>query len=213
MEDRNFSNLMPPPRNISSSLKLFLLFGGQAIVGWIFLPFVTMFMTGSAGRFLKPRMEPQSVYLSLIFFVFPAICLILEIKGIVKGLNAIYLFKNGIVAKSRLLNTRTVVRHTRNGSYTIYVMTFGYEVGSQKLQTTVEVRNPKLLEDEATEPILYDQTSPERAMLIDSLSTSIMIDDMGGFRQKYPVMGYLCAFVAVVSTCIFGYLVYLNYLR
>ena len=213
MEERNFSNLMPPPRKIPLSLKLFLLFGGQSIVAWIFLPFITLFVTPFFGKTSKTTMKDAPLFAYVAFSVFPIVFLIMIIGGIIKGLKAIYLFENGMIAKAKLVNTETVIRRSGRSSYTAYIMTFEYEVAGQKLQTSVEVRNPRLLKDEANEPILYDQSNPEKAMLVDSLSTSVIIDDMGSFRQKYPVMGYLCALLAIGSACIVTYIFIGNFIK
>jgi len=59
----------------------------------------------------------------------------------------------------------------------------------------VKTHDPKRLEDESLEPLLYDPANPSFAMALDELPGTARLDADGNVSVKDPALGALSAFL------------------
>jgi hypothetical protein len=126
------------------------------------------------------RMAPFSPWVSLVS-LFPAVGLLLALGGLKKGLTSVGLLAEGELALGVLRAKEPT--NTRINKRTVYALTFAFTDLDGREQTVVERTHlPERLQDEAQELLVYDPSSPSRAVLVDNLPGQPKLDlDHGVF--------------------------------
>lgn len=126
------------------------------------------------------RMAPFSPWVSLVA-LFPAVGLLLALGGLKQGLTAVGLMAEGELALGTLRGKEPT--NTRINNRTVYALTFAFTDLDGREQTVTErTHQPERLQDQAQELLVYDPSTPSRAVLIDNLPGGPELDlDQGQF--------------------------------
>lgn len=113
------------------------------------------------------RMGPFSPWVCVVA-IFPAIGLLLALGGLKKGLTSVGLLAEGELAVGVLRGKEPT--NTRINNRTVFALTFAFTDLDGREQTVTErTHTPERLEDEEGELLVYDPSSPSRAVLVDNL--------------------------------------------
>lgn len=115
--------------------------------------------------------------------LFPAIGLCFMAGGIRKGLKGIRLLTHGEMAGGQLVDKQAT--NTQVNKQTVYKLTYMFTAADGQLyEAYAKDHETDKLEDEATEPLLYDPMNPSDAVLLDNLPGCPRVDDMGQVAMK-----------------------------
>jgi hypothetical protein len=135
------------------------------------------------SRVLGMRTAPFSAVVAFVW-IFPLIGVAFVAFGLRSGRNAVRLLEHGEFARGRLVAKEAT--NTRINNQRVFRLTFEFEDARGATQKAV-VRSHLLaaLEDEETEPLMYD---PHRdaAVLLDALPGRPQVDADGGFETVRP---------------------------
>lgn len=116
--------------------------------------------------------------LYLFFLLIPGIGLLSIIIGVVISFRMASLLRKGNIAEAELISHTS--ESTAETNTPLTKLTFAFEdQRGERVKFTYETANPKELMDEKTELVLYPPDNPEKAMLLDSVPTKILVDDKG----------------------------------
>jgi hypothetical protein len=119
--------------------------------------------------------------IGLIPFVFPLIGLVFIILGIRKGIKGNRLLAYGRLGTGRLKSK--VGTSAKVNGQPVYKLTFEFVTPEgATYEAVAKTHQPEKLEDEATEPLLYDPVLPSYAAMLDDLPGSPRIDETGSIR-------------------------------
>jgi hypothetical protein len=126
------------------------------------------------------RMAPFSPWVGFVA-LFPAVGLLLALGGLKQGLTSVGLMAEGELARGRLRGKEPT--NTRINDRTVYALTFAFTDLDGREQTVTErTHTPERLQDEAEELLVYDPSTPSRAVLVDNLPGRPRLDlDQGVF--------------------------------
>lgn len=114
------------------------------------------------------RMGPFSPWLIGLVALFPAVGLVLALGGLRRGLTGVALLAEGELTVGRLRAKEPT--NTRINNRTVYALTFAFTDLDGREQTVVErTHQPEKLQDDAEELLVYDPSTPSRAVLVDNL--------------------------------------------
>ena len=146
----------------------------------------------------------------LFVLIFPAIGFIFIISGVRNGLKAIRLLKYGKVGMGTLKSK--VETNTRINKQTVYKMTFEFTTGDgAKHEATTRTHKSEVLEDNAQEQLLYDETNPTYAVMLDSLPGAPRIDEQGRIQVRSYLSGLPVLIIPFLTTAGHGVYLYLRY--
>ncbi len=138
--------------------------------------------------------------------------LVMVIRSFFRGFKRMRLLSRGETAQARLINTRTA----RYGMMKrqVYELEFEFEaLDGLPYRVKVTTNSPEQLEDEATEPVLFDPKHPDAAVVLDSLPSTVQIGADGslgvantkaGLRVfLVPALGLLALGAAILWWMVF----------
>lgn len=204
---RRLAAAAPPPRGISSGLRLAVLFGNNFVLMSLFvlaLVFVPSLdkLHGALGGLREGLTDFSAAWL-----VLPGVFLF---AVAVSAFTGWWAFRFGRMQLDRLVNWRLCHARLKSkvkitcGDSEVYRMKFEYEAGGQKYTNISDMNFTSALEDEAEEPMLYDPLNPRRSMLVDELPASIIPDERGGFTSRWPFLGYFYASLPLLLLAAMG---------
>lgn len=126
------------------------------------------------------RMAPFSPWVSLVA-LFPAAGLLLALAGLRRGLTAVALMAEGELGLGTLRGKEAT--STRVNNRPVYALTFAFtDLDGREQTVTARTHQPERLQDQAQELLVYDPSTPSRAVLIDDLPGGPALDlDQGRF--------------------------------
>jgi hypothetical protein len=144
----------------------------------------------------------------LMPIIFPAIGLCFIIAGIRKGVKACHLLRDGEQTTGKLKSKNRTGAKVNNQP--VYKLTFEFAASDgTSHQAVAKSHRPEVLEDEEHEPLLYDPSRPEYAVMLDDLPGNPRIDSTGGIHAGSAVGALLVLVipaVTLISHCIYIYL-------
>jgi hypothetical protein len=121
----------------------------------------------SRSRIAGMRSKPFPVWTAFVL-IFPLIGAAFAAYVMRQGSRALALLRDGRLARGRLIGKEAT--RTRVNNRPVLAMTFAFETDDgQRHQAVARTHRPELLEDEATEKLLYHPADPSRATLLDHL--------------------------------------------
>ena len=131
--------------------------------------------------------------LVLIVAIFPGIGALFIIFGMLGGVRRNALLRNGILAQGKLLG-RERTNMTINDR-PVWKLTFEFTTrDGQRREATASTTDTGRLEDEATEPLLYDPNNPSQAYVLDEVPARPQFEPNGELRGR-PLPGLLSAII------------------
>lgn len=123
--------------------------------------------------------------LILIVLLFPAVGLGFILAGLRSGVLSGRLLARGLPTQGRLVSK--LPTSTKINGRVVYAMTFAFRdsFGVESSLTT-RTHEPKVLEDESRENILYDPADPSRAVTVDSLPGRVRVGASGSLEPAQP---------------------------
>lgn len=104
--------------------------------------------------------------------IFPAIGAVFMITGLRLGRKNLNLLVNGIFSTGKFVFKEAT--STQINKQTVYKVTFEFKDQSgQMIRAMVKTHKPHLVQDEATEPILYLANNPQSATMVDLLPKAV----------------------------------------
>ncbi|MFA5795466.1 MAG: DUF3592 domain-containing protein [Candidatus Brocadiia bacterium] len=137
----------------------------------------------------------------LFVLIFPAIGFIFIVIGVKSGLKAIRLLRYGKVGLGTLKSK--LPTNTRINNQIVYKLAFEFTAGNgSKYEAVAKTHKPEVLEDNAQEQLLYEETNPAYAVMLDSLPGGPRIDEQGliqvrSYLSGLPVM--IVPFLTIVG--------------
>ncbi|MEW6027421.1 MAG: hypothetical protein AB1599_09035 [Planctomycetota bacterium] len=136
----------------------------------------------AVSRIRGMRREPMGPFV-LFVLIFPLIGFIFVFFGIKSGFKSIRLLRYGKVGRAKL-KSKTATS-TKINNQVVYKLTFEFTAeDGAKYDAVAKSHKPELLEDEAEEQLLYDETNPEYAVLLDALPGAPDIDAQGRIQAR-----------------------------
>lgn len=132
--------------------------------------------------------------------------------GGISGLRNISLLSNGIQELGTLVHKKRT--RAKIGEQTVYRLTFEFKANDdQTYFVRARTHEPKKLEDEKRERLLYDPWGPKRAVMLDALPGSPHIGKDGSMRAGS--LGGLIGVLSIPAVAIIGNIVFIcfYYLR
>ena len=188
--ERNFNDLAPAPRSMSSGSKLFLIFR-FAWIGALFFLFAVYI-----------NINPSHKNGTGTAYVLGLIGAVLTIAFSFTGIRTVRYFMTGNAAKGKMTNYNEYQVRTKHGYRTDYNAEFTYEVNGVKYQRNLKGRTKKnndLVLDEVEETVIYLEDQPQKAMLIDEHGVKIVVDQLGRIEVKNAWAGYLFFLLFVLA--------------
>jgi hypothetical protein len=147
--------------------------------------------------------------LVLFVCIFPLVGLPFIIYGIIKGVKRITILRRGVLTKGKLVSKYAT--NTSINDQPVYKLTFQFfDERGKKYRAVTRTHLPEKLEDEAEESLVYDESSPSDAVLVDDLPGGASVDQMGELYFAKPFRGLLALIVPGVM--ILGHGTYLVHL-
>ncbi len=136
------------------------------------------------ARIAGMRASPFGPWILLVLLA-PALAAGMALWGVGRGLRANHLLSHGHVTAGRLVEkgaTSTTVNHRP-----VWAYVFAYRDHMDR-ERFVSLRSSLtwLVEDEIEEPVVFDPSSPERAMMVDALPGHPGIEPGGTFTVEHP---------------------------
>ncbi len=129
------------------------------------------FPTGqpTRARIVGSRLSEVPFWLLPVIGIFPAVGLLCVVFGVRGGLKGQSLLSRGVLARGRLQG-KTPTNMTVNDQ-TVYELSFAFSPPgfSREFLCKARTHQTESLEDEAEEPLLYLESDPQRAVMLDSL--------------------------------------------
>ncbi|MBK9126758.1 MAG: DUF3592 domain-containing protein [Phycisphaerales bacterium] len=117
----------------------------------------------------------------LIILIFPAVGMVMAGARLRSGRRWIHLLREGALATGHLVQKRPLNYEVNKKA--AWALTFEYTAGDgQTYQYTAHTTEPDRLEDEDTEPLLYEPYEPARAVMLDELPRGVATDADGYFK-------------------------------
>ncbi len=117
----------------------------------------------------------------LLVLIFPVVGLAVAGARLTSGRRWIHLLREGALATGRLVEKRPLAYKVNEKP--AFALVFEYTAGDgQTYQHTARTTEPDRLEDEDTEPLLYEPYDPARAVMLDELPRGVATDADGYFR-------------------------------
>lgn len=143
----------------------------------------------------------------LIPAIFPAIGLCLIIAGIRKGIKANHLLRYGEQTTGKLISKDRTGAEVNDQP--VYKMTFEFAASDgSSCQVIAKTHRPEALEDEEQEPLLYDPSRPDYAVMMDNLPGNPRIDSNGEIRAGSSAAALLVMVIPAVTLVGHGIFIY-----
>jgi len=134
----------------------------------------------------------------LFVVVFPLIGLIMVVYSLMEGIKGIRLLRGGVLAQATLISAEPTSMSVNNRP--VFRLTFDFTDTDGSLhEVTSRTTQPELLQDQKTEPVLYDPRNPDSAVLLDSLPGSPRLTPEGSLGMEAPQSAYLLAIVPAAT--------------
>lgn len=171
-----------PDRDVPLAARLHFLFGGfYNQFGWLWFGFTMIHFRVFLFGPVPSQQVPWPLY--LVIGGFPLIGLTFMTIGLRKGLRGVRLLRRGMTATGRLVSKQPT--NTRINKQTVYELTFEFTAGDGKrYKAKASTHEPKSLEDDAAEPLLYDPADPNVSIMLDDLPGRPRIDDTSVTRTQ-----------------------------
>jgi hypothetical protein len=148
----------------------------------------------------------------LMPIIFPVIGLCFIIAGIRKGVKACHLLRHGEQTTGELISKDRT--GTKVNDEPVYKLTFEFAASDGTVnQAVAKTHRPEVLEDEEHEPLLYDPSRPEYAVMLDDLPGNPRIDTAGNIRAGSAVGALLALFIPAVTLIGHGIYIYLRFVQ
>jgi hypothetical protein len=113
------------------------------------------------------RTAPFSAFMWFVA-IFPLIGWGMVVAGLLRGRRHLRLLKTGRVAHGALVDKQPT--NTRVNNQRVYKLTFEFQTPEgDTIRTVAKTHQPEHLEDESSEPLLYDPVKPWRACMLDAM--------------------------------------------
>jgi hypothetical protein len=123
------------------------------------------------SRIKGMKRKPFSMWGILFVAIFPLIGLSFLTYNFIQTRQQIAIIDRSAAALGKLINARRT--GTRINDRYVYKMEFEYTVHGRVYHTIARTLRPELLKDDIEEPLLYSIGQPEKAVMFDTLPTSI----------------------------------------
>ncbi len=128
---------------------------------------------------------------ALFVVIFPIIGLVYIFSNIKKSLRGIKLLKYGRLTKGKLISKTPT--NTRINGQTVYKLTFHFQDAlGNKFFVSEKTHLLHLLEDTPEKRLLYLQSNPNCATMLDTLPTAPLIDETGNVKslsiKLFPIL-------------------------
>ncbi|MEI6196478.1 MAG: hypothetical protein WCS42_19330 [Verrucomicrobiota bacterium] len=118
---------------------------------------------------------------AVFVFLFPAIGFGVILVSLMRGWKNIRLLVDGETALGRLISKEDT--ESKMGNKVIYKITFEFtDLNGELRKTVAKTENPARLEDEIFERLFYDSKSPDRSVLLNSLSGNQSLNEHGELK-------------------------------
>jgi len=118
------------------------------------------------SRIIDMRRAMFGVWAAPVSAIFPLIGLILLVFGTRSGIRRNHLLRHGIIAAGTL--KRKLATNVRINGRQVFELIFEFtDRHGQRREASARTADTHRLEDEATEPLFYDPSRPERAYVLD----------------------------------------------
>jgi len=140
--------------------------------------------------------------------IFPLIGLCFIIAGVRKGVKACHLLRDGEQTTGKFTSKDRTGAKVNNQP--VYKLTFEFAASDGMVhQAVAKTHRPEVLEDEEQEPLLYDPSRTEYAVMLDDLPGNPRIDSTGEIHAGSAVGALLVLVIPAVTLighCIYIYL-------
>lgn len=125
----------------------------------------------------------SSVFPTGVAFIllFPLVGLIFMLIGLVNGIKALGLIRNGKFTTGKRISATPT--NTKINNQTVFAYEFEFSTGTQKHIAKCKTHLRSKVEDEALEKILYNPKNPAQSVIYDAIATAPKIDKFGKLEQ------------------------------
>lgn len=144
--------------------------------------------------------------------IFPLIGLVFIFFGFKKGLKANRLLKIGYMTEGELVDK--VRTNTRVNNQTVYKMTFKFHArnGSEYFLSS-RTHQTYRLEDEPKEKLLYNNKSPNDAVMFDSLNSRLKLQPDGTIKSGSLLNMIGVLFIPLISIVVHGSIIIILFIK
>jgi hypothetical protein len=138
--------------------------------------------------------------LGLVATLIPLAALLVVVRGLVKGTQAIRLLTIGKLTTGRLISKEPLGPFGRHQKVPAYKLVFEFtDEKGQTHRTTTQTQWTERLEDEQKEALLYNPQRPGYAVMLDDLPASPRIDEDGDIQLKPAGKPLSCLVVPAIT--------------
>lgn len=134
----------------------------------------------------------------LFVVVFPLIGLVMVVYSLMEGIKGIRLLGGGVLPQATLISAEPTSMSVNNRP--VFRLTFDFTDADGGLhEVTSRTTQPELLQDQKTEPVLYDPLHPDDAVMLDALPGAPSLTPEGSLGIEAPQSAYLLAIVPAAT--------------
>lgn len=150
------------------------------------------------ARIVGMRASPFGPW-ALLAFLGPLAGVPFVVWSVGRGLRANHLLAHGLVTAGRLLEKKATATQVNKRRVFAYVFEYR-DTRDRRHRVTLRTSLTWRVEDDVEEPVVFDPSAPERAMLVDALPGHPGIEPDGGFTVEQPVAAVLSMLLPTLTT-------------
>lgn len=149
------------------------------------------------SRIAGLRQAPLPLF-GMFVIIFPLIGLVMVVYSLMEGIKGIQLLRGGELAQATLISAEPTSMSVNNRP--VVRLTFDFTDADGRLhEVASRTTHPELLQDQQTEPVLYDPRRPDHAVMLDALPGSPRLMADGSMQIEAPQSAYLLAIVPALT--------------